>query len=111
MEYKITNNNEVNQAKELIILEASSKNGLQSLFKSSADIESDRITNFISALQILSQHYKKENSIEKPIAKRLHNYYITLKESEKNWIKRWPKGYEYNTLTSIYTNISNVFIS
>lgn len=111
MEYLKTNNNKVNQAKELILKEYLAENGLQHQFKESSNVDENQIDEFISALETLAKHYKNEETIEKPMTSMLHSYYITLKESETHWDKRWPKGYNYNTLTNIYKGISTIFIN
>ena len=99
----------VKDATELINEEFSSDTGLDTLFRLSADIDKQRISNFISALKQLAKHYENEVYMEKELVYKLFSFYQTLQASSNHWKVNRPKGLEPETCFEIFSSIRNIF--
>ncbi len=97
------------EAKKLIHKEYNSQNGLDTLFRMSADIEEERITKFIEALHCLEKYYADKNTISKELAYQLFSMNGTLKASMSHWKVERPKGLDYDTCWKIIDGIRSVF--
>ncbi|WP_417786505.1 hypothetical protein [Tenacibaculum sp.] len=55
----------IQEAKKLIHKEYESDDGLDALFRMSADIKEEQVALFLQALQCLEEHYASKHVIEK----------------------------------------------
>ncbi|MFC5048413.1 hypothetical protein ACFSTE_13745 [Aquimarina hainanensis] len=101
----------VTEAKNLIHHEHESDEGLDVLFRMSADIEEERITIFIQALCCLEEYYADKNTIPKELAYQLFSMNGTLKASMGHWKAERPKGLDHDSCWKILDGIRNVFSS
>ncbi len=99
----------VTEAKELIHYEYESDDGLDLLFRMSADIEKERIAKFITALKCLEEHYATQQMIEKELVYKIYSMHQTLQASMKYWIASRPKGLDRHTCSEISARVSGIF--
>lgn len=97
------------QAKKHINKEYESDNGLDTLFRLSADVEKERITQFLQALQCLEEYYTGKAFIEKKVAFQLFSMNETLKASMGHWKVSRPKGLDHDTCWRIIDGIRQIF--
>lgn len=97
------------EAFALIHHEFDSDDGLDLLFRMSADIEVERLENFLGALNLLQEHYTGQDMIEKDVAYKLFSFYTTLSASAGHWKVARPKGLTVKTVSAIYIAISGIF--
>ncbi len=101
----------VTEAKNLIHHEYESDDGLDLLFRMSADVEEQRITAFLKALKCLEEHYTDKSVMEKKLVYQLFSMHQTLKASKWHWKVSHPKGLDNNTCFKIFDGIRSVFSS
>ncbi|WP_020532575.1 hypothetical protein [Flexithrix dorotheae] len=97
------------EAKKHIDKEHESDNGLDTLFRLSADVEEERIAQFLQALQCLQEHYAGKLAIEKKVAFQLFSINETLKASMGHWKASRPKGLDHDTCWEIINSIRRIF--
>ncbi|GAA0718276.1 hypothetical protein GCM10009430_16190 [Aquimarina litoralis] len=97
------------EAKKLIHKEYNSQNGLDTLFRMSADVEEKRIEKFIEALQAIEHYYSDKKTISKELVYQLFSMYNTLRASMGHWKVEHPKGLDKDTCWKIFDGIRNVF--
>jgi len=97
------------EAKALIHKEYSSDNGLDTLFRMSADVEEERIAEFITALACTEQYYANKKTIEKKLVYQLFSMHQTLRASSGHWKVSRPKGLDTDTCFKIYDGIRSIF--
>lgn len=96
------------EAKNLINQEYESDNGLDLLFRMSADIEPERIAIFLTALKCLEQHYADQEYIERKLAGSLFRMHQTLQASQSHWKVSRPEGLDKETCWEIFTTIRHI---
>ena len=99
----------IEDAFELINMEFESDDGLDLLFRMSADIEVERLEKFLKALALLQEHYTGRDLMEKDIAYKLFSFYTTLNASAGHWKVSRPEGLTVKTVSAIYIAISGIF--
>ena len=99
----------IKEARELINKECIADDGLDALFRMSADVAPEQILNFITALKYLEQHYQNKPLIEKDLVYQLFNLHQTLQGSMGHWKVSRPEGLDAKTCFEIFTSIRNVF--
>ncbi|AZJ33495.1 hypothetical protein [Tenacibaculum mesophilum] len=97
------------EAKKHIAKEYQSDDGLDTLFRMSADVEEERIARFLQALRCLQEHYTEKPVIEKEVAFQLFSINETLKASMGHWKVNRPKGLDHNTCWKIIESIRCIF--
>ena len=97
------------EAKKYIDKEYESDDGLDTLFRLSADLEEERIAQFLQALQCLQEHYATKPVIEKKVAFQLFSINETLKASMGHWKVNRPKGLDRDICCKIIDSIRRVF--
>ncbi|WP_108870047.1 hypothetical protein [Aquimarina aquimarini] len=102
---------QIKQARELIHKEFISDNGLDVLFRMSADVEAERIAKFIKALKCLEQHYQHKDVIEKELIYQLFSMHQTLQASMGHWKVSNPEGLNKRTCFQIFDSIKSIFTS
>ena len=96
------------EAINLIYEEYESDNGLDLMFRMSADVEPARMANFIAALKCLEQHYAGEEYIERKLAGRLFSMHQTLQGSQSHWKVSRPEGLDRDTCWEVFTTIRHI---
>ncbi len=99
----------ITEAKTLIENEFTSDNGLDVLFRLSADIENERISIFIEALQTIEAHYQNEPYIERDLVYKLFSFHQTLQASAGHWKVSRPEGLDSKTCFKIFATIRAIF--
>ena len=99
----------IEEAKNLIHHEYESDEGLDLLFRMSADIEEERITAFLKALKCLEEHYKNKSLIERELVYQLYTMGNTLKASMGHWKVSRPEGLDQDTCFKIFDGIRHIF--
>lgn len=97
------------EALALINHEHDSDDGLDLLFRMSADIEPARIKRFIAALKIIETHYTGKQMIEKNLVYKLVGFYRTLSSSARHWTATRPEGLTVKTVHNINMAILGIF--
>ncbi|MFD2562871.1 hypothetical protein [Aquimarina rubra] len=100
---------DITQAKKLIHKEFNAQNGLDVLFRMSADIEEERITEFLEALKCIEEYYADKKTIEKKLVYQLFSMHQTLKASMGHWKVSRPEGLDKDTCWKIFDGIRSVF--
>ncbi len=99
----------ITEPKTLIDSEFSADNGLDVLFRLSADVEQERIARFIEALQTIEAHYQNEPYIERDLVYKLFSFHQTLQASARHWKVSRPEGLDSKTCFKIFTAIRDIF--
>ncbi|MDH7447632.1 hypothetical protein [Aquimarina sp. 2201CG14-23] len=99
----------IEEAKNLIHYEYESDDGLDLLFRMSADVEEERIRNFLEALKSIEQYYADKKTIEKKLVYQLFSMNQTLRASMGHWKASRPEGLDTDTCFKIFDGIRNVF--
>jgi len=99
----------IEEAKKLIHSEYNSQNGLDTLFRMSADVEEKRIVKFLEALKCLEVYYEDKKTISKELVYQLFSMHNTLRASMGHWKVERPKGLDQDTCWKIFEGIRNVF--
>lgn len=99
----------IEEAKALFDEEYHSDTGLDMLFRLSADVDSDRISKFISALNCIKKHYSGKEYIERDLVYRLVSISNTLQASSGHWKVSRPEGLDPKTCFEIHQAIRNIF--
>lgn len=97
------------EAFAVIHKEFDSDDGLDLLFRMSADIEVERLEKFLKALALLQEHYTGRALMEKDIAYKLFSFYTTLSASAGHWTVSRPEGLTVKTVSAICIAISGIF--
>lgn len=85
--------------------------GLLFRFRMSDDVETERLQRFLSALEVMSDHYEGKTHVEKAIAYRVMAFRDTLSASVGHWKVSRPKGMTTNMVTALFIAFSSVFAS
>ena len=93
---------DITRAKKLIHKEFNAKNGLDVLFRMSADVEEERITEFLKALNCIKEYYTDKKTIEKKLVYQLFSMHQTLQASMGHWKASRPEGLDTDTCFKIF---------
>lgn len=99
----------VEKAKQHIQHEYESQDGLDTLFRMSADVAEARIENFLNAIHALESYYANKSMIEKRLVYQLCSINETLKTSIGHWKAEHPKGLDKESCWKIMNGIRKVF--
>lgn len=99
----------ITEAKKLIHKEYTSDTGLDLLFRMSADVEKERISEFIAALKCIEEYYATKSTIEKKLVYQLFSMNQTLRASMGHWKVSRPEGLDQDTCFQIFDGIRSIF--
>ena len=99
----------IEEAKKLIHKEYNGDKGLLILFRMSADVEEERINEFLKALRSIEQYYADKKTISKELVYQLVSLSDTLKASMGHWKVERPMGLDKDTCWKIIEGIRSVF--
>lgn len=99
----------IKDALALINHEHDSDEGLDLLFRMSADIQPERLEHFIAALKVIETHYTGKVMIEKDLVYKLVGFYRTLSSSARHWTASRPEGLTRKAVHDVNMAILNIF--
>lgn len=99
------------EAFELFHHEFEADDGLDCLFRMSADVEPERLERFLEALSVMAEYYEDKAVVEKDVAFKVISFRDTLSASAGHWKVSRPKGMTIQATTALILAFSRIFAS